>query len=121
MSYLVTGSFCVEGNPTQAWNGTEGEDDTVHVPNDVWEDQEHPFDNIDAAKDFIRGLHPQMSTHVALETVEGEVLCYMDSDAEHLDNAAEGVVPPSQAPAQPAPGENLVDDTLTPYASQEAE
>ena len=118
--YHVTGIFCVEGNPTQAWAGTEGEDDTEHVPNDVWEEQDHEYEDIEAAKNFIRSLHPQMSTHVALETDEGEVLCYMDSDADHLDNAAEGVVPPSQAPAQPLPGQNVVDESLTPYESQEA-
>jgi hypothetical protein len=43
----------------------------------------------------------------------------MDSDADHLDDAAPGVLPPSQAPAQPLPGENLVDESLTPYESQE--
>jgi hypothetical protein len=118
MGYQVVGVFCVEGNPTQAWNGTEGEDDEVHVPNDVWQEQTHEFDDIDEAKDFIRGLEPQMTTHVALES-DGEVLCYMDSDADHLDDAAPGVLPPSQAPAQPLPGENLVDESLTPYESQE--
>lgn len=119
MSYSVTGTFCVEGNPTQAWSGTEGEDDTTHVPNDVWEDQTHDFgDDVEGAKDFIRGLEPQMTTHVALEA-DGEVICYMDSDADHLDDAAVGVIPPSQRPAQPAPGENVVDESLTPYESQE--
>jgi len=118
--YNVTGVFCVAGNPTKAWNGTEGEDDTEHVPDDVWEEQIHEFNDIDEAKDFIRGLQPQMTTHIALETVDGEVLCYMDSDADHLDDAAEGVVPPSQRPAQPPPGENIVDESLTPYEPVEA-
>jgi hypothetical protein len=120
MSYHVTGIVCVEGNPTQAWTGTEGEDDEVHVPNDVWEDQDHEFDGLDEAKNFIRSLNPQMTTHIALETDEGEMLVYMDSDADHLDAAAPGVMMPSQAPAKPLPGENMVDESLTPYASQEA-
>lgn len=118
MGYQVTGVFCVEGNPTKAWNGTTGEDDDEHVPDDVWEEQFHDFDDLEAAKDFIRELHPQMSTHVALVTDDGEILVEMDAEGDHLDDAAPGVERPSQRPPQPPPGENVVDDSLTPYESQ---
>jgi hypothetical protein len=118
MGYQVTGVFCVEGNPTKAWAGTTGDDDTEHVPDDVWEEQVHDFEDIDEAKDFIRGLHPQMSTHVVLQTDDGEVLVEMDAEGDHLDDAAPGVERPSQAPPQPPPGENVVDESLTPYESQ---
>src|SRR5215471_14519537 len=117
MGFQVTGVFCVEGNPTKAWAGTTGEDDEEHVPDDVWEDQVHEFDNIDEAKSFIRGLHPQLTTHVQLEQ-DGEILCAMDAEGDHLDDAAPGVERPSQAPPQPPPGENVVDESLVPYESQ---
>jgi hypothetical protein len=122
MSYRVTGLFCVAGNPTKAWAGTTGEDDEEHVPDDVWEEQGWEFDELIEAKNYIKELHPQMTTHVALEAeVDGEweTILYMDSDADHIDAADVGVMMPSQAPAQPAPGENAVDESLTPYESQE--
>lgn len=122
MRYRVTGEFCVEGNPTKAWIGTTGEDDTEHVPDDVWQAQTHEFDDLDAAKEFVRGLHPQMSTHVAIESsedgAEWEMIFYQDSDADHLDDAAPGVPLPSAIDATGGPGEQIVDETLTPYPAQ---
>lgn len=122
MQYRVTGEFCVEGNPTKAWIGTTGEDDTEHVPDDVWQEQVHDFAGLDEAKDFIRGLHAQMSTHVALlaseDGVEWETIFVQDSDADHLDDAAPGVPLPSSVDATGGPGEQVVDDTLTPYPAQ---
>lgn len=51
---------CVAGNPLKAWaGGTE--------PDDEWEDQTHEFDDLEAAKAFITGLHHQTTTHVVLE------------------------------------------------------
>ncbi len=118
--FRVTGEFCIAGNPTKAWLGTTGEDDTEHVPDDVWQEQSHTFGTLDEAKDFIRGLNPTMSTHIALLDADGTTLVYMDSDADHLDEAAPGVIPPSQREPEPTPGAHVVDETLTPYAPQEA-
>jgi hypothetical protein len=119
MGFQVTGVFCVEGNPTKAWAGTTGEDDDEHVPDDVWEDQVHEFDTLDGAKRFVQGLEPQMSTHITIVGEDGEVLIEMDAEGDHLDDAAPGVMRPSQTPAQPPLGENVVDESLTPYESQE--
>lgn len=91
--FTVTLTGCVAGNPLKAWKGTTGEDDLEHVPDDVWEDQTHDFADLDAAKDFIRGLHPDTSTHVLL-LADGVVIFDQDAGADHLDDAASGVTMP---------------------------
>lgn len=93
MAYEVKLVACVEGNPTKAWSGTTGEHDTEHVPDDVWEDQTHTFDDLDAAKAFVRGLHPQVTTHVKLYA-DDELIFDQDAGADHLDDAAPGVAMP---------------------------
>jgi hypothetical protein len=128
--YKVTGEFCIEGNPTIAWSRVAPEPDENGLeqrlpPNDVWQAQVHEFGSLDEAKAFVKGLYEndpngQMFTHVAIENEEGEVLVHMDSDFDHLDDADDGVIPPSQRPPEPLPGEHVVDETLTPFASQEA-
>lgn len=99
MSYRVTLTACVAGNPLKAWFGTTGPDDTEHVPNDVWQDFDLPFDDLDAAKGFIRGLHPDTSTHVVLYGTgdDGEQVLYrQDSGHDDLDEAGVDVVPWSE-------------------------
>jgi hypothetical protein len=91
--FRVTLTACVEGNPLKAWRGTTGEDDTEHIPDDVWEDQDRPFDTLDDAKAFIRGLHPQTSTHVKLWS-DDDLIFDQDADVDHLEDAAPGTIPP---------------------------
>lgn len=122
--FRVTGEFCIAGNPTKAWHGSTGEDDTVHVPDDVWQEQVHPFaGDLDAAKAFVLGLDLQMTTHVCIEHsaddgVTWECIVAQDSDADHIVGAAPGVVPPSQVDSL-LPGEHRVEESLTPYPAQE--
>lgn len=97
-AYRVTLTACVSGNPLKAWrDGTE--------PDDVWQDQTHDFGGLDAAKAFIRGLHPDTSTHVVLESSEDNAawtpIYVQDFGEDDLDTAGPGEVPPSQAPPVP--------------------
>lgn len=81
--YTVTLDACVAGNPLKAWRG--GTD-----PDDVWEVQSHNFDDLDAAKDFIRQLPEQTTTHVQL-FADGGLIFDQDADADHLHDADAGV------------------------------
>lgn len=115
--FRVTGEFCVAGNPTKAWaGGTE--------PDDVWESQVHPFKgNLAAAKAFVLGLDPQLSTHVTIEhSTDGgatwELVVAQDADADWVADATPGEVPPSQRDLV-LPGEHVIDESLTPYPAQE--
>lgn len=96
--YRVTLDALVEGNPLVAWAGSEGPDDTEHVPNDVWEAQTHDFADLDDAKAFIRSLHPEASTHVVLADESGTPFYVQDFGHDDLDAAHPDVVPPSQTP-----------------------
>lgn len=107
--FTVTMIACVEGNPTKAWSGTTGEDDTEHVPDDVWEDQTHEFDSLDAAKDFIRGLHTQVTTHVKLYA-DGELIFDRDAGSDHLDDAAPGVPMPHEVDSGSGVRDQVVED-----------
>lgn len=81
--FSVTLIACVAGNPNKAW--WDGEE-----PNDVWEEQTHPFTDLDAAKYFIESLPAETTTHVKLYA--GETLIFdQDADADHLDNAGPDV------------------------------
>lgn len=68
--FKVTLTACIAGDPRKAWNGTTGETDTEHVPDDVWQDQSHDFDTLETAVEWIRGLDPRVTTHVVLVYVE---------------------------------------------------
>lgn len=112
--FRITLEACVAGNPFKAWReklpAGETRDDEFAPdrmpPDDVWEAQVHEFDDLNAAKDFIRGLPEQTTTHVMLEvqsysgpdeapTFDGWVPIYVqDAGAEHLDAAAPDVTPP---------------------------
>lgn len=123
--FRVTGVFLIAGNPTKAWAGTTGENDLVNVPDDVWQEQVHPFDNLDSAKGFIRSCHPQITTHLVLEYREDDgadwtTLVAMDSDKDHLDDAAPGVLRPSMVTSL-LPGEHAVQDLPAPFPAQKEE
>lgn len=121
--FRVTLTACVAGNQHKAWKRRLDEPrldeagqpinaaDTSQpdrapdreVPDDVWEEQTHEFDTLEAAKLFIRGLPEQTTTHVVLEYLEpgaeGEDGTYVpifiqDASGDHLDDAAPGVTPP---------------------------
>jgi len=92
--FSVTLIACVEGNPHQAWHGSTGPEDEEHVPDDVWQDQVHDFRELEDAKEFIRGLHPEVTTHVELHDEDGEVI-YRKDAGDDLDAAEPGVVPDS--------------------------
>jgi len=100
MSYRVTLTACTAGNPLQAWFGTTGDGDDEHVPNDVWEDFDLTFADLDAAKDFIRKLHPDTSTHILLygADADDERCIYHQDYGDDLDAASLDVVPDSQKP-----------------------
>lgn len=121
--FRVTGEFCVAGNPTKAWSGTTGEDDLVHVPDDVWEQQSHDFgDDLAAAKAFVAGLDPQTTTHVAIEHSDDggstwELLVSQDADADWVAAATPGETPPSRRDSIPR-GAHVPQD-VTIYPSQE--
>lgn len=100
--FRVTMVACVAGNPLKAWRGDS-------EPNDVWEDQSHPFDDLDAAKDFVRTLPEQTTTHVRIESDHGlepddvvsqvledgwVVIFDQDASGDHLDAAAPDVPMP---------------------------
>jgi len=93
----VTLTACVAGNPLKAWrDGTD--------PDDVWQDQSHDFDDVEAAKAFVRGLHPDTTTHVVLYGTDDDgehVLYRKDHGEDDLDAAGVGVVPPSEQPPVP--------------------
>lgn len=79
---------CVAGNPLKAWHGTTGPDDAKHVPDDVWEDKSFAFgEDLDAAKNYVKTLHPDMTTHVVI-VADGRVIWEQDRgedlDAAHL-------------------------------------
>jgi hypothetical protein len=107
--YRVSLTACTAGNPHQAWRGTTGEDDTEHVPNDVWEDVAFDFADLDAAKAYVASLDPDMTTHVEISEVGGEVFFMQDADADHLDDAAPDVVMPHTIDAG-----GPVDDSVIP-------
>lgn len=119
--FRVTLDALVAGNPSKAWKVKlpEGEtrDDEFapdrEPPDDEWEAQDHRFGSIDEAKDFIRALHPDASTHVVLEySPDGDnwqLLYVQDADADHLADADVGVTPP-----------HLVDSPL-PFEDDEIE
>ena len=86
MNYRVTLTACTAGNPLKAWRG--GTD-----PDDVWEDQSRDFADLDAAKEFIRGLPEQTTTHVKLYA-DDELIFEQDADNDHLDTADAGVPMP---------------------------
>jgi hypothetical protein len=100
VSYSVTLTALVGGNPLKAWrDGSE--------PDDVWEDQRHEFgDDLEAAKAFIRGLHPDASTHVVLLADETPIYV-QDFGEDDLDTAGPDVVAPSQLPAVPPDVEDV--------------
>lgn len=112
--FRVTLDALVAGNPSKAWkvklpDGELRDDEFApdrEPPDDEWQTQEHRFDDLEAAKTFIRGLDPAASTHVVLEYEEGSsgepvdvgagwVQLYVrDADADHLEAADVGVAPP---------------------------
>lgn len=94
---------CVAGNPLKAWKGTTGEDDTEHVPDDVWEHQSHEFDDLEEAKEFVLELPEQTTTHVTIfsEDEEGEFLLWeQDRDGDALDSL-EDTRPVEEVPDDP--------------------
>jgi len=106
--FQVTLTACVAGNPLKAWR--DGEE-----PNDVWEDQTHDFgDDLEAAKTWIRGLDPRVTTHVVL-LADGTPIYAADA-ADDLDAAHPDFVQQSQKPA--VTDEPDVIEDVTPMASQ---
>lgn len=92
--YRVTMTMCVAGDPDRAWLGSTGEDDTDNVPDDEWEDVAYDFgDDLDGAKEYVRGLDPALTTHVKIEH-DGVVIFDQDAGADHLDDAHEDVEMP---------------------------
>lgn len=106
--YQVTLTACTAGNPLQAWKGTTGEDDTEHVPNDVWEDLSFDFDDLDEAKAYVESLDPQMTTHVKIFS-DDEQIHDQDASGDHLADAAPGV-------AMPHTVDTGTDDDVVPEA-----
>ena len=98
--FKVTLVACIEGNPFKAWHGSTGEDDTEHVPNDVWQDQSHDYADLAAAKEFIQGLHSEVTTHALLWDEDGETVLYNKDAGDDLEAADSGVVPASLAPLE---------------------
>lgn len=124
--YRVTMEACVEGNPLKAWKTrlpeeerrVDGDgnpldpDDTApdrEQPDDVWERQSHDFgSDLEAAKDFVRALPVETTTHVRIEsghgvepgtdaviTDDGWVVIFdQDADGDHLDAAGVDVAMP---------------------------
>lgn len=110
--FRVTLEACVAGNPHKAWKkrlpAGELRDDEFapdrEPPDDVWEQQTHDFTDLDDAKAFILGLPEETTTHVELEYLAPadepgadsvwETLFVQDAGADHLEDAAPGVVPP---------------------------
>lgn len=76
--FRVELTACVAGNPYKAWKGSTGPDDTVHVPDDVWEDQSHAFATVEEAVSFVRGLPEPTTTHVQIVDDAGLVLFHQD-------------------------------------------
>lgn len=92
----VTLTACTSGNPLKGWSGTPDPETGLlpEAPDDVWEDVSYDFgDDLDAAKEYVRGLHPQMVTHVKM-LADGVVFFDQDAGADHLDDAAPDVVMP---------------------------
>jgi hypothetical protein len=118
--YRVTLTACTAGNPLQAWHGTTGEDDEEHVPDDVWADVAYEFnDDLDAAKAYVAGMDPQMTTHVRIEH-DGVVIYDQDAGADHLDDAAPGVVMPHTIDAG-GPVEDVAGEAPPPFAPPPSE
>lgn len=126
--YRVTMEACIAGNPHKAWRvrlpAGETNDDALapdrEPPDDVWEKQEHSFDSIDAARDFIRGLPAETTTHVELYA-DDELIYVQDADADHLDNADAGVeMPHTITSANPLDEDDTVPDAPPLVAPQGA-
>lgn len=128
--YRVTMEACIAGNPHKAWRvrlpaGEYRVDDPLapdrEPPDDVWEDQSHDFDTIDAARDFIRGLPAETTTHVKLYA-DDELIYVQDADAEHLDHADAGVaMPHTITSANPLDEDDTVPDAPPLVAPQGAQ
>lgn len=126
---------CVAGNPHKAWKVPIGADvpqperDRIAAenpnapdrepPDDVWEDQSYPFDELAAAKTFIEGLDPVVTTHVKLEYLQpGEldqdgswVTIYdRDADRDHLADAGPDVPMPHTVDSHVATAAEEVDE-----------
>jgi hypothetical protein len=87
----------VAGNPRKGWRGGT-------PPDDVWEDQAHTFDTLDAAKTFVAGLHPEATTHVTIYSADadGEFLLWeQDRDADALDTLVDERPAPEPEPVGP--------------------
>lgn len=94
MAIRVEMEACTAGNPLKAWKGTEGEHDTEHVPDDVWETKVYDFgDDLEAAKAYIRVLDAPLTTHVKLYA-DDALIFDQDAGADHLDDAAPDVEMP---------------------------
>lgn len=146
MAFRVTMVACVAGNPHKAWKvklpadqHRDDPDDLApdrELPDDVWEVQSHPFDTLDAAKQFVRILPEQTTTHVRIESDhavepddtdavvldDGWVVIYdQDASLEHLDAAAPGV-PMPHAITSPLPfdGDDEIADAPPVMPSQGA-
>lgn len=98
MTYRVTMEACVAGNPHKAWKvrlpAGETNDDPLapdrEPPDDVWEEQTYEFGDVAAARDFIRQLPAESTTHVRMYA-DGELIYDQDADADWLDEADAGV------------------------------
>lgn len=111
--YRVELEACVAGNPLKAWKVRlpDGEDSGYEPapdrepPDDVWEAQSWPFDDLEAAKQFVRDLPEPTTTHVRIYGDGDELLFDQDAGAEHLDAAGPGVALPhlvdSKLPDEP--------------------
>ncbi len=111
--FRVTLIALTAGNPLKAWR--DGQE-----PDDVWEDQEYPFDDLDAAKDFIRSVTGDSTTHVKL--FAGDELIYdQDAAAYELPDAAPGVVMAHTVDFGGPVDDSVVPDGPKPLPSQRSE
>lgn len=118
MGYRVEYVGCVAGNPLQAWRGTTGETDTVHVPNDVWEDLSQDFgEDLDAAKAWIEAQHGQITTHIVL--YHDDELLYNHDAGDDLAAAEPGHVPLSLD--EPKTDEDVIEEVPPLHASQKVD
>lgn len=88
--FHVTMTALIAGDPRKAWHGSTGPDDVGHVPDDVWQDQDHPFDALADAIAFVGTLPEPSTTHVNITDDAGLVLYHQDG-GDDLDATAEGV------------------------------
>ncbi len=132
--FRVTMEACVAGNPLKAWKvrlpeeerriDGDGQpldpDDTApdrEQPDDEWELQQHDFADLEAAKDFVRGLPVETTTHVRIEA-DGVVIFDQDADGDHLDAAGVDVEMPHTIDSRLPDVEETVPDAPPLVSSQ---